>query len=117
MSLYAVLVALLAVPLTVVTARFPRKPLLLTTLLGYAVSNTLVAIAPTFAMVAAGRAVGGVTHALFSLCASDTRLCASDTRPAGGARRCGPCARAGGRRGVRRDCVGVPLLTSVGTAV
>ncbi|EUA85993.1 sugar (and other) transporter family protein [Mycobacterium ulcerans str. Harvey] len=75
-SLYAVLVALLAVPLTVVTARFPRKPLLLTTLLGYAVSNTLVAIAPTFAMVAAGRAVGGVTHALFfSLCIGYAPLC------------------------------------------
>ncbi|WP_408582131.1 MFS transporter [Mycobacterium ulcerans] len=110
-SLYAVLVALLAVPLTVVTARFPRKPLLLTTLLGYAVSNTLVAIAPTFAMVAAGRAVGGVTHALFfSLCIGYA------PRLVGLADVGRALALVGG--GVSAGIVvGVPLLTSVGTAV
>ncbi|WP_006243062.1 MFS transporter [Mycolicibacterium tusciae] len=64
-TLYAIMVAALAVPLTVATTRFPRRPLLLATLLGYVVSNVLVAAAPTFAVVAAGRAVGGVTHALF----------------------------------------------------
>jgi predicted MFS family arabinose efflux permease len=64
-SLYAVMVAALAVPLTVATARFGRKPLLLTTLLGYALSNALVAAAPVFAVLAIGRTVGGVTHALF----------------------------------------------------
>ncbi|WCS18859.1 MFS transporter [Mycobacterium marinum] len=110
-SLYAVLVALLAVPLTVVTARFPRKPLLLTTLLGYAVSNTLVAVAPTFAMVAAGRAVGGVTHALFfSLCIgyAPRLVRLADVGRA--------LALVGG--GVSAGIVvGVPLLTSVGTAV
>jgi predicted MFS family arabinose efflux permease len=41
-SLYAVMVATLAVPLTVATFRFGRKPLLLTTLLSYALSNALV---------------------------------------------------------------------------
>ena len=45
-SLYAVMVAVLAVPLTVATARLPRKPLLLTTLFFYVVSNALVAVAP-----------------------------------------------------------------------
>lgn len=64
-SLYAVMVAALAVPLTVATRRFARKPLLLATLAGYVVSNTLVAVAPAFAVVAAGRTLGGVTHALF----------------------------------------------------
>jgi predicted MFS family arabinose efflux permease len=64
-TLYAVMVAVLAVPLTVATSRFGRRPLLLATLLGYAVSNTLVAAAPVFAVVAAGRAVSGITHALF----------------------------------------------------
>lgn len=68
-SLYAVMVATLAVPLTLVTARLPRKPLLLTTVLLYAVSNAVVAVAPNFAAVAAGRTIGGLTHALFfSLC-------------------------------------------------
>jgi predicted MFS family arabinose efflux permease len=64
-SLYAVMVAALAVPLTVATSRFGRKPLLLTTLLCYALSNALVAAAPVFAVVAIGRTVGGITHALF----------------------------------------------------
>jgi predicted MFS family arabinose efflux permease len=64
-SLYAVMVAVLAVPLTIATARFARKPLLLATVAGYVVSNTLVAAAPVFAVVAVGRTVGGLTHALF----------------------------------------------------
>ena len=64
-TLYAVMVAALAVPLTIATTRFGRRPLLLVTVLGYVVSNALVAAAPTFAVVAAGRAVGGLTHALF----------------------------------------------------
>lgn len=64
-SLYAVMVAALAVPLTVATSRFARKPLLLTTLLCYALSNAVVAAAPAFAVLAIGRTVGGITHALF----------------------------------------------------
>lgn len=68
-SLYATMVAVLAVPLTLLTARFPRKPLLLSTLACYALSNAVVALAPSFAVVAAGRVIGGITHALFfSLC-------------------------------------------------
>ncbi|MGE0215558.1 MFS transporter [Mycolicibacterium sp.] len=64
-GLYAVMVAVFAVPLTVATSRFARKPLLLATVAGYVVSNAAVAAAPTFAVVAAGRTVGGLTHALF----------------------------------------------------
>ncbi|AKS34340.1 MFS transporter [Mycolicibacterium goodii] len=64
-GLYAVMVAALAVPLTMATSRFARKPLLMATVAGYAVSNTLVAAAPGFVAVAVGRAVGGITHALF----------------------------------------------------
>jgi predicted MFS family arabinose efflux permease len=59
------MVATLAVPLTIATSRFGRKPLLLTTLLCYALSNALVAAAPVFAVVAIGRTIGGITHALF----------------------------------------------------
>lgn len=64
-GLYAVMVALLAVPLTSATQRLPRKLLLLATLMGYAASNAAVAAAPAFAVVAVGRTLGGVTHALF----------------------------------------------------
>jgi predicted MFS family arabinose efflux permease len=64
-SLYAVLVAVLAVPLTLATKRVPGKRLLLIALSSYAVSNVISALAPSLAVLAAGRAVGGVTHALF----------------------------------------------------
>jgi predicted MFS family arabinose efflux permease len=64
-SLYAVLVAALAVPLTLATRRVPGKRLLLIALGTYTVSNVISALAPSFALLAAGRAVGGVTHALF----------------------------------------------------
>lgn len=110
-SLYAVMVAALAVPLTVATSRFARKPLILTTLLGYALSNALVAAAPVFAVVAVGRTVGGITHALFfSLVIGYTpRL----VRRADVGRALALVA-GGASAGF---VLGVPLSTSLGTAV
>jgi predicted MFS family arabinose efflux permease len=64
-SLYAVLVAALAVPLTLATRRIPGKRLLLVAMSSYVVSNVISALAPSLAVLAAGRAVGGVTHALY----------------------------------------------------
>ncbi|WJX99390.1 MFS transporter [Curtobacterium sp. 458] len=69
-TVYAAAVALLALPLTSFTARLPRKTVLVATLVGYAVSNLMVALAPSFAVVCAGRVVGGVAHALFFSVAS-----------------------------------------------
>ena len=64
-SLYAVLVAALAVPLTLATKRIPGKRLLLIAMSSYTISNVISALAPSLAVLAVGRAVGGVTHALF----------------------------------------------------
>ncbi|MCU1528416.1 MAG: hypothetical protein JWP75_2179 [Frondihabitans sp.] len=69
-TVYALAVALLALPLTVLTSRFPRKTVLVATLAGYTASNLIVALAPNFATVCAGRIVGGVAHALFFSVAS-----------------------------------------------
>jgi predicted MFS family arabinose efflux permease len=110
-SLYAVMVAALAVPLTLATARFARKPLLLTTLLCYAVSNALVAVAPTFAVVAAGRTLGGVTHALFfSLCIGYAPRLVSRAHVG----RALALATGGASAGF---ILGVPLSTSLGNAL
>ena len=110
-SLYAVMVAALAVPLTVATSRFARKPLLLTTLLGYALSNALVAAAPEFAVVAVGRTVGGVTHALFfSLVIGYTPRLVSRADIGRALALVAGGASAG-------FVLGVPLSTSLGTAV
>lgn len=110
-SLYAVMVAALAVPLTIATSRFSRKPLLLATLACYALSNALVAAAPSFAVVAAGRTLGGVTHALFF-----SLVIGYSPRLVSGAHvgRALALAGSGASAGL---VLGVPLLTSLGTAV
>jgi len=64
-SLYAVIVAVLAVPLTLATRRVPGKRLLLLAMSSYTVSNVIAALAPSLAVLGVGRAIGGVTHALF----------------------------------------------------
>jgi predicted MFS family arabinose efflux permease len=110
-SLYAVMVASLAVPLTLATSRFGRKPLLLSTVLGYALSNALVAAAPTFAVVAVGRAIGGMTHALFfSLMIGYAPRLVSRAHVG----RALALAAGGASAGM---VLGVPLSTSLGTAV
>ncbi len=110
-SLYAVMVASLAVPLTLATTRFARKPLLLTTLLCYAISNAIVALAPTFAVLAAGRAIGGVTHALFfSLCIGYVPRLVTGAQVG----RALTIATGGATAGF---IIGVPLATSLGTAL
>jgi predicted MFS family arabinose efflux permease len=109
-GLYAVMVAALAVPLTVVTTRFARKPLLLATLAGYTVSNLLVAAAPAFAVVAVGRTVGGITHALFfSLVIGYAPRLVSRAQVGTALALAGSGASAG-------LVLGVPLLTSLGAA-
>jgi predicted MFS family arabinose efflux permease len=109
-SLYAVMVAALAVPLTVATSRFALKPLLLTTLLGYALSNALVAVAPVFAVLVVGRTVGGITHALFfSLMIGYAPRLVSQADVG----RALALAAGGASAGM---VLGVPLSTSLGTA-
>lgn len=69
-SAYALLVAIGAVPLTIATARMDRKLLMLLCLGGYVLSNLISAMAPSFAMLCFGRAIGGVAHALLMSIAS-----------------------------------------------
>jgi predicted MFS family arabinose efflux permease len=110
-SLYAVLVAVLAVPLTLATRRIPGKRLLLVAMSSYAVSNVISALAPSLAVLAVGRAVGGVTHALFFsvVIGYVTRLV-----PARQTGRALALASAGVSAGF---VLGVPLATVLGNAV
>ncbi|MFC8797566.1 MFS transporter [Promicromonospora sp. NPDC057138] len=62
---YAFMVAALALPLTSATRRLPRKAVLLGALAIYTLSNVIVAVAPTFTLVATARALGGASHAVF----------------------------------------------------
>ncbi|AQA03463.1 MFS transporter [Mycobacterium sp. MS1601] len=110
-SLYAVMVATLAVPLTQLTAGLRRKPLLLSTLFCYLLSNLVVALAPTFAVLAAGRVIGGITHALFfSLCIGYVPRLVNRSHVG----RALSIATGGASAGF---VLGVPISTSLGTAV
>jgi predicted MFS family arabinose efflux permease len=110
-SAYAVMVAVLSVPLALATRRLPRKPVLLATIGGYVVSNVVAATAPSFGVLAAGRVVGGITHALFfSVCIGySARLV-----PATLTGRAMALVSVGVSGGL---VLGVPLSTAVGTAL
>ncbi|MCU1406293.1 MAG: transporter [Glaciihabitans sp.] len=110
-TIYALVVTVLAIPLTALTTKLPRKSLLIATLLGYGVSNLIVAIAPTFAILCVGRAVGGLAHALFFSVAS---AYASKLVPKHLVGRAIAITFAGSSMGL---VLGVPLATSVGSAV
>ena len=110
-SAYAVMVAVLSVPLALATRRLPRKPVLLATIGGYVVSNVVAAAAPTFGVLAAGRVVGGITHALFfSVCIGY----AARLVPASQTGRAMALASVGVSGGL---VLGVPLSTALGSAV
>ena len=110
-SLYAVMAAVLAVPLTLATRLVPRKRLLLLTTSCFVVSNLVSALAPSFAILAVGRAFGGAAHALFfSVCIGyATRLV-----PAAQTGRALALMSAGVSAGF---VLGVPLATALGNAV
>jgi predicted MFS family arabinose efflux permease len=110
-TVYAFMVAVLAVPLTLSTARFSRKGLLLATLVAYTVGNAVVAVAPNFAVLAAGRAFGGIAHALFF---SVSIGYASRLVRAQFTGRALALVTAGASAGF---VLGVPLSTSLGTAL
>jgi len=107
-TVYALAVALLALPLTWATARVPRKAVLVATLGGYTASNLIVALAPNFEMVCVGRVVGGVAHALFFSVASAYATRIVPPRLAG---RAIAFVYSGSSLGF---VLGVPLATTVG---
>ena len=61
---YALVAALATVPLVRWTARWPRRRTLLLTLSSLTVSQLISALAPTFAVLAAGRVLCALTHGL-----------------------------------------------------
>jgi DHA1 family inner membrane transport protein len=64
-SLYAVLVAVMSVPIAAVTERWPRRVVLAVLLAAYALSNVVFAVAPDYAVAVVARTIGGLAHAGF----------------------------------------------------
>ena len=110
-TVYAGLVAVLAIPLTRLTGRLPRKPLLLGTIVLYSIGNAMIALAPTFALVCVGRAVGGVAHALFFSVLSAYAAALVPPKVQG---RALAITASGASLGY---VLGVPLVTSIGAAL
>ncbi|MFI5912128.1 MFS transporter [Dactylosporangium sp. NPDC051541] len=110
-SLYAALVAVLAVPLTLATRRVPRKRLLLIATGCFAASNALAAVAPGYALLAVARGLGGATHAVFfAVCIGYAARLVPPERTGS--------ALAFASAGISAGFVlGVPLATALGNAV
>ncbi len=108
---YAVMVALFAAPLGTLTARLPRKALLVASLGAYTASNAVMIVAPGYGVAFAARLVGGVTHGLFWAVVGGyaARLVTADR-----VGRAVTVLSAGGSAAV---LAGVPAGTGIGTAV
>jgi len=64
-TIFAVTVVVTAVPLTSLTTRFPRKPLMIVLLGVFAVAMVLGAVSPNYEVLVASRILAGSAHGLF----------------------------------------------------
>lgn len=64
-TIFAVTVVVTAVPLTSLTNRFPRKPLMILLLGVFSVAMVLGAVAPSYEVLVASRILAGSAHGLF----------------------------------------------------
>lgn len=110
-SAYAVVVAFGSIPLTAFAARWPRRTVLCTLLVMYALSNAVLAGATAYWVALAARLLGGLAHAGFF---SVVFAAAISVAPAGKQGRAIAFVGAGNAAAL---CVGIPLGTAVGTAV
>lgn len=64
-TVFAIMVVIATVPLTVLTTRMPRRPLITVTVIVLALGTLVVATADGFAMVIVGRILTATAHSLF----------------------------------------------------
>lgn len=110
-TVYALAVAILAVPVALATSTLPRKAMLVGAIAGYGVSNLVIAVGPTFAVVCLGRGIGGLAHAIFF---SVVSAYASHLVPKGQEGRAIAIAFSGNSLGF---LLGVPLATLIGSTL
>lgn len=108
---YALMVALFAAPLGTVTARMPRKTLLVASLAAYTASNAVMVVAPNYQVAFGARLLGGITHGLFWAVVTGfaARLVTPD--------RIGRAVTVVSAGGSMAVLIGLPAGTSLGTAV
>jgi predicted MFS family arabinose efflux permease len=64
-TVYALMVAVLAAPIGMAAARYGRRPVITVALLGYAVCNAITAVSDAYPLTVVGRVIGGLSHGLF----------------------------------------------------
>lgn len=110
-SIYAVLVAAMSVPIAAFAERWPRRTVLAVLMAAYALSNVGFAVAPDYAVAVVARAVGGVAHAGFFAVSVAAAVSLVDAARAGKAI---AVVMVGNALSL---VLGVPLGTILGTAV
>jgi DHA1 family inner membrane transport protein len=110
-SLYAVLVAVMSVPIAAVVERWPRRGVLAVLLGAYTLSNVVFAVAPNYAVAVVARAIGGLAHAGFFAVAIAAAVSLVDVSRSG---RALTVVMTGNALAL---VLGVPLGTVLGTAL
>jgi DHA1 family inner membrane transport protein len=110
-SAYAGVVVLGSIPLAAVVVRWPRRTVLCTLLVTYALSNAVMATAGAYWIALVARLLGGLAHAGFF---SVVFAAAVSVAPAGRQGRAIALVGAGTAAAL---ALGVPLGTAVGTAI
>lgn len=110
-SLYAVLVAVMSVPIAAAAERWPRRVVLAGLLGAYALSNLGFAAAPDYAVALVARAIGGLAHAGFFAVSVAAAVSLVDRARAG---RAVAVVMVGNALAL---VLGVPLGTVLGTAL
>jgi DHA1 family inner membrane transport protein len=110
-SIYAVLVAVMSVPIAALAQRWARRTVLAVLLGAYAVSNLAFAVAPDYAVALVARAIGGVAHAGFFAVSVAAAVALVDASRSG---RAVAMIMAGNALAL---VFGVPLGTVLGTAL
>lgn len=110
MTVYAWIVALLSLPLTAYSARFNRRPLMLTLLGIFSLAHVFSVLAPTFNTLILSRLLVASTHAIFWAIAVPLGI---RLAPAGGRERAISLVATGATLG---GVLGIPLGTIFGQA-
>lgn len=110
-SMYAVLVAVMSVPIAAVAERWPRRLVLVGLLAAYALSNLCFAVAPDYVIALVARTIGGLAHAGFFAVAVAAAVSLVDSARSG---RAVAVVMVGNALAL---VLGVPLGTVVGTAL
>jgi predicted MFS family arabinose efflux permease len=110
-TVYALMVAVLAAPIGMAAARYGRRAVITVALVGYAVCNAITAVSDAYPLTVVGRVIGGLSHGLFwgMLAGYAGRMVTPD--------RIGRAVTIASAGGTAAVLLGVPAGTAIGVSV